>query len=259
MSFISFQNKQIHYKVSGRGDSVVVFLHGFLENLTMWNELTDELASSYTIIAVDLLGHGKTENIAEEHSMGLMAEAVSVVLENEQVNNFSIIGHSMGGYVALALAQQKPSEVKKVILLNSSAADDSNQKKQDRLRAIKVLEQGKRQFINEAIPNLFAEQNREKLSKEIANSKEIALQTLPEGISAALLGMRNRKSSIAWIKNSSTRVTFLCGELDSIIPLEKMKQQAKDTNSEIHIFNSSGHMSHLETKEECFKTIKQML
>ena len=259
MSTILFQNKKINYKVSGRGNSTVVLLHGFLEDLTMWGDLAEELSKKHKIISVDLLGHGKTENLAEIHTMELIAEVVLAVLKEENADKVKIIGHSMGGYVSLALARKNPQFVEKIILLNSIASADSSQKKEDRLRAIKALNFGKRQFINNAIPNLFAEQNRKRLDKEIEKTKETAQNTSSNGISAALLGMRERECCVDWIKTSKISTFFISGENDPIMSLQVCEKQAKKTRSKIYKIGNCGHMAHIETKEECLSYITECL
>lgn len=255
MPLITFQNKKINYKVSGRGNSTVVLLHGFLEDLSMWDELTEELFPDYKVISIDLPGHGESDNLADVHTMEMMAEVVSDVLKEEKSQSIKIVGHSMGGYVALALAQESENIVEKLILLNSTAIDDGSQKKEDRLRAIKVLEAGKKQFINEAIPKLFAEQKREKLHSEIEETKTIAQKTSPNGISAALLGMRERKNSVEWIKSSGTQVVYISGDKDGIIRISSCEEQAKETQSKLYKLNSCGHMALLEAKKDCFEAI----
>ena len=144
----------------------------------------------------------------------------------------------------------------KIILLNSSALSDSSQKKEDRLRAIKVLESGKKQFINEAIPKLLAEKNRKKLSKEIEAAKIIAQDTSNHGISAALLGMKEREGSLEWVKKTSTPVVYISGEEDGIIPILSCREQAEQSNSNLYTIKDCGHMAHVEKKQKCFTIIR---
>lgn len=251
MSFVSFRNKKINYQVSGRGNSTVVLLHGFLEDLSMWDDISKELSNHHRVIRVDLPGHGASENLSNVHEMPLIAEAILSVIDKEQLEEIKLVGHSMGGYIALSIVEIKPNLVKKIILLNSKASADNEQKKEDRLRAIEALKLSKTQFINTAIPNLFAEQSRVQLSSEIVYAKEVAHKTSAKGISAALLGMRVRNEMITWVKENETPVVYISGEEDPIMPLNIIKVEAKQTKSILHSIKGCGHMLHLEAKEQC--------
>ena len=76
---ITFKNAKVHFTDHGNGD-VVLLLHGFLENISMWNHLSLNLMKSYRVVCVDLLGHGKSDSIGYLHTMEMMAEAVYSVL-----------------------------------------------------------------------------------------------------------------------------------------------------------------------------------
>jgi len=156
---VEFKNSQINYEVHGEGPALV-FLHGFLEELSIWKDLTDKLSDKYKIIAIDLLGHGQSGSVSEIHTMELMAEAVGLVLEVNTIENALVFGHSMGGYVALALAENYPYLVKGICLVNSSALEDSPQKRIDRERAVEAVLENYPLFVSVAIPNLFSEKNR---------------------------------------------------------------------------------------------------
>ncbi len=259
MPFVSFKNKKIHYITNGRGDSTVVLLHGFLENLSMWKDVENHLENTHKIISIDLLGHGKTDGVADVHTMPLMAEAVKQVLDNENIKKCKVIGHSMGGYVALALAEKHPTLVKQIVLLNSTFLNDSETKKEDRLRAVEALKQNRSSFINQAIPHLFAEQNREKFSEEINEVIEQAKQTSIQGITAALLGMRERKDYTQWVNLSNIKIDILIGEQDEVIALQPFLEYFENSKGETHLFKNSGHMLHIEDTKKIILTIKKLI
>ena len=100
-----FRQGRIRYKQQGKGRAVIL-LHGFLEDLHIWDEFSSELSKSYRVISIELPGHGKSENFGYVHSMELMADAVMAVLKQERLRKVVIIGHSMGGYVSLAFAEK---------------------------------------------------------------------------------------------------------------------------------------------------------
>ena len=120
----------LHYQIQGEGP-VWVFLHGFLESSSMWETLPLSQLPITTLF-IDLPGHGKSELLAQNPTMHAMAQEVQKVLVHLDIQNFTIVGHSMGAYVGLELSQH--TGFQKLILLNSNCWSDSEQKKQDRLR-----------------------------------------------------------------------------------------------------------------------------
>lgn len=254
---ISYQKGNINYYTSGKGNTCIVFLHGFLENLSMWDIIIPEFSKTHTIIAIDLLGHGKTSTLADIHTMELMADVVNEVLKKEGIKQAKFVGHSMGGYVALAFGKKYPKKTTSICLLNSTAMADNLQKKKDRLRAAEILQRSPKLFINEAIPNLFALQNRAKLKKEITQATELAKTTDTKGAVACTLGMRLRPSSVAWMQEQKKiKFCFVAGRNDNVVPIQKVITQAKKTNAQLHIIENCGHMAHIENRAECVKFLK---
>lgn len=257
---LRFLGKNINYFLSGSGDKNIILLHGFLESSLMWEEFTSRWKKDYKIIAIDLPGHGGTDTLAEVNSTLLMADAVDSVLKNENVSSAIFIGHSMGGYVALAVGERYQEKVKGVILLNSTALADSDLKKGDRDRAIKVMQKNPSIFINESIPNLFATDHREKFTEEIKNVIQEALKTNTNGACDCLRGMKERDDKTFLLKENRFPVKFVAGAKDNVIPIDKVKEQIKlHPNIQFEIFEESGHMSFLEAKEECFRSINDFL
>ena len=144
----------MYYRVFGNGHPVV-FLHGFLEDHSIWIELAERL-NDYTIIIPDLPGHGKSSCLSKNCSMAFMAEIVSVLLNKLNIQRPLVFGHSMGGYAGLELARLQLIDL---VLVHSNFWADSPQKKADRNRVIEVVEQSHLFFIKQAIPNLFSEAN----------------------------------------------------------------------------------------------------
>ena len=133
-----------YYTLQGNlSNKTLVFLHGFLEDSTVWNALSKSLSDTYKILCIDLLGHGKTPTIAPIHTMEMMADEVKAVLDYENITQCTLVGHSMGGYVALAFAERFPKNVEGLVLLNSTPLPDSEEKKANRDRVLKVIEKEK--------------------------------------------------------------------------------------------------------------------
>ncbi|MFC1732126.1 alpha/beta fold hydrolase [candidate division KSB1 bacterium] len=254
-----FRNKNIHYRVEGKGDCIVL-LHGFLESLHIWDYFITELCKTFQVICIDLPGHGKSECIEEVHTMKLMANVVLSVLNFLNVNQSVMIGHSMGGYVTLQFAEQYPEKLKGFGLFHSHAAADSEEAKKNRERTIDIIQKDHLGFISNFIPDLFAAENVQKYKGAIEILKKSAFQTPKEGIIAALKGMKERSSKINLLKNTSSPVLFIIGKEDKRIPIESIQEQiALPAHSETLILDKIGHMGYIEAQSVTLLTLKFFL
>lgn len=257
MKQIIYKNTAISFSDIGTGTAVVL-LHGFLENKTMWKDLTPILSKKNRVITIDLLGHGQSDCLGYVHSMEDNAEIVKAVLSHLRIRKAAFVGHSMGGYVALAFAELFPQFLKGVVLINSTAKEDSNERKINRERAVKVVKQNYINFIRMSISNLFSANNRERLDKEIENVKLEALKTPLQGIVASLEGMKIRKDRQFILKEALFPIILILGKKDEVLLYNDNKSQIENTNTELITF-PDGHMSHIENKEDLEKVIISFL
>ncbi|KIO52296.1 alpha/beta fold hydrolase [Flavobacterium hibernum] len=248
MKNILYKNTKISFTDSGAG-SVIVLLHGFLENKKMWLDYVTLFSDKHRIITIDLLGHGKSEPLGYVHSMEENANVVHEVLEHLKIEKATILGHSMGGYVSLAFAELFPESIQKLVLLNSTSREDSAEKKLNRTRAIKAVKQNYVGFVSLAIANLFSENNRTRLADKIENVKIEALKTPLQGIIASLEGMKIRKDRESLLQQNLFPVLLILGKKDPVLNYEDSISQIEDTTGELVSFED-GHMSHIENKEE---------
>ena len=252
---ISYKNTLINYTDSGKGNTIVL-LHGFLENSNMWNFCLESLSKKHRIITLDLLGHGQTDCLGYVHTMEEMATVVHFVLQKLRIRKVSLIGHSMGGYVALAFAELYPNFIKKVLLLNSTSKADDAERKLNRERAIEAVKQNKNTFTQLAIANLFSPDNRERLQTEIEKVRIEALQTPIQGVIAAIEGMKIRKDREFLLQENRFPVTLVAGKKDPVLNLESLNQQTTHEGVTL-IWLPDGHMSHLENQVEVLEIIHQ--
>ena len=248
MKTTSYKNTVIHYTDQGKGTAVVL-LHGFLENQSMWNTFLPELSKKYRIITMDLLGHGATECLGYVHTMEDQADMVHHVLQKLKIRKAALIGHSMGGYVALAFAELYPNTVKGIVLINSTSRADSDERKRNRARAIVAVKQNYSAFIRMSIANLFSENNRERLDDRIEEVKLEALKTPLQGIVAALEGMKIRKDREVILHFAPYPIQLVLGKKDGVLLYEENSDQIRDTHVQLTTFED-GHMSHIENQIE---------
>ncbi|MXO06428.1 alpha/beta fold hydrolase [Flavobacterium sp. HBTb2-11-1] len=248
MKTLLYKNTTISYSDSGKGNAIVL-LHGFLENKKMWKEYVDFFSEKYRVITIDLLGHGESEPLGYVHEMEDNANVVNEVLKNIKIEKAIIVGHSMGGYVALAFAELYPDKIQKLALLNSTSKEDSEERKLNRTRAIKAVKQNYASFVSLAIANLFSENNRTRLAEEIEKVKTEALKTPLQGIIASQEGMKIRKDREWILKENRFPVLLILGKKDPVLNYEENLSQIEDTTAELVSFED-GHMSQIENKEE---------
>ena len=248
MKQIIYKNTKISFTDDGKGTAVVL-LHGFLENKTMWDKYVSALSKNHRVITIDLLGHGETECLGYVHTMEDQADMIFAVLISLRIRKIVLVGHSMGGYVALAFAELYPDYVKGLFLLNSTSRADSYERKINRDRAIKAVKQNHTNFVRISITNLFSEDNREVLTKEIEKVKLQALKTPLQGIVASLEGMKIRKDREVLLHFAPFPIQLVLGEKDGVLIYDDTIDQIEGTKVELTTF-PDGHMSHIENEKE---------
>lgn len=248
MKKIRFKNISVNYTDAGKGTAVVL-LHGFLENSSMWNAFVPELSKKYRVITIDLLGHGQTEPLNYVQTMEDNADMVLSVLNELRIRKAVFVGHSMGGYVALAFADLFPNIVKGIALVNSTAKPDSSERKQNRDRAIVAVKQNYSSFVRMSVANLFSEENRERLLAEIEAVKLEALKTPLQGIVASLEGMKIRKDRQPLLHEGKFPVLLVLGKKDPVLNFDETQDQKNHPNVTLEVF-PDGHMSPIENRSD---------
>lgn len=254
--FLAFQGHRIHYSSQGSGP-VLVLLHGFLESLEIWNDFTTTLSRDFTVVRIDLPGHGKSDIAGEVHTMELMAASVNAVLVHLGVSSCVITGHSMGGYVTLAFAEKYPEMVKGLVLFHSQAAPDSAEARENRNRTISIVKKNRSAFIRQFIPELFDQRHVAQFTLQIDNLVRIASAVKDTGIIAALEGMKERTGWINFLATTKTPVLFIAGKQDTRIPYSlAIEQSGIPAHSEVLLLENVGHMGFLEAPSETMAVLR---
>jgi len=248
---LNYKNISTRYTDTGKGTAIVL-LHGFLENQTMWDFFVAEYSKKYRVITLDLLGHGETGCIGYIHTMEDQADAVHAVLTELRIRKAIFMGHSMGGYVALAFAELYPDMIKGLVLQNSTALADSDERKANRDRAVIAVKQSATNFVRMSIANLFSEENREKFATEIEKLKAEAVQTPVQGIVAALEGMKIRKDREVILHFSPYPILLILGKKDQSLVYEEHAPQVEGTGVKLVTY-PFGHMAQIENRDELLK------
>jgi pimeloyl-ACP methyl ester carboxylesterase len=235
-----------------KGDCAIVLLHGYLESLDVWDDFTGLLAPHARVVAIDLPGHGISEVKGEVHTMSFLAGVVRGAMQVLGVDKALIVGHSMGGYVALEFIHRYPEAATGIVLLHSGPNPDSEEKRENRRREIALIEAGKKELIARAFPHVgFAPQNRERMADAIEDLAEQIVLTEDEGIVAMLNGMSAREDMNDMLRASKVPQMAILGRHDEYIPQEAADALIRNhPQMKVVWLENSGHMGFLEEPEK---------
>ncbi len=243
----------LYYKEEGAGYTLV-FLHGFCETHEIWDDIIDELANHYNVIAPDLPGFGKSDEIPHSLSLKEVGRVVISLLTSLGIQKCIVIGHSLGGYVALAIAEERPDLISGLCLFHSTALPDTEEKKLNRVRVMDfVRKNGVLPFIETFVPGLFFQKH----PKNIDKVYKIALKTPEKTILAYTKAMCDRPDMTGFLRTFEQPILFLAGEKDTFIPVSSLAEQAKVAfGGQLKILIETGHMGMIEDCEGSIKILK---
>ena len=246
--FATCKGIPIHISDSKKGEKTVLLMHGYLETLYVWDDFTTPLLPKLRIISIDLPGHGLSRSHMTNNSIEFSSEIAKEVLDICKVETACIVGHSMGGYIAL-------------VLMHSGPLADTEEKKIDRDREIALIHKAKLQaIVKMGIPKMFAHENLRKLDEKIFEIVEIAETHDPEGIVASLEGLKTRQDNTEFLRNYDSPLLLVLGMHDYHIPMEKANLLIDLLpKAEKLVLEHSGHIGFLEEPEIVQKKLLDFL
>jgi pimeloyl-ACP methyl ester carboxylesterase len=251
--YTTFRKARIRYSDEGKGRAIVL-LHGFPENLQIWQEFSKTLSKSFRVIAIDLPGMGESECIGYVHTMDLMAECVHAVMQELDLRKYVVVGHSMGGYVGLAFAELFPENLKGLCLFHSTALADSDEKKLDRDKASQTAKKHTAQFLKVFAANLFADKD----DPNIKKLQQITAGTPARGVVAALQGMKMRPSREIVLRFAQYPVLFIMGKKDALMNWEILLPQTEiPKHKEVLLLEDAAHMGFYEEPKKTLRAVRK--
>jgi len=244
------------YKSGSRGPNVVL-LHGYCEGAWVWEKLISELDQQFTLWAFDLPGFGNSTEIPTQADIHVVAEIIWSNLNAHKITAPVLIGHSLGGYVALAMAQSKPEKITGICLFHSTPFADSFERKQIRNKVIEsVTSSGSKPFLQNFATGLFHQPSGE----EFDWFKNESAKTDARSIVFYAKLMRDRPDFSETLKSLKIPVLIIAGKYDAIIPTEVSEKivQLNQSASLIYL-NHSAHMGMLEEKTNAAAAINTFL
>ena len=256
---LSYQNRKIVYQAIGTGKPVIL-VHGFGENGDIWENQAAYLKDQYQLIIPDLPGSGQSDLINDMSIEG-MAETIHAIIHEEKIETCPVIGHSMGGYILLALVEKYWNHVSTFGLFHSTAYADSEEKKSARHKGIDFINRhGAFEFLKNTTPNLFSQktkdENPELITEFIAGLDNFSAPALVSYYEA----MMKRPDRTEILQKARVPVLFIMGKYDNAVPPEDGLQQCHlPEKSYIYVLRNSGHLGMLEEKDKSNEILDKFL
>lgn len=233
----------------------IIWIHGFGEDSAVWEDFLPAIHSYYTSHTFEYAAQtGYT-------SIGEYANDLRDFLIAKGIEKPVIIGHSMGGYIALEYAARYADKVQGLGLFHSSAAADSETKKKERDKTRSFIgENGTAPFIRNFYPNMFTERFKLENADLIAQNIRRYSALDPEALMSATESMKNRKDHVETLKSFSFPVFQILGKQDAFVPLEKaLEQTALLQQPSTLVLNDTAHAGMFENREICAEFINYYL
>ena len=248
----------LHFCEKGQGP-VLLFLHGFCESGEMWRYFSDSLSTQYRVLCPDLPGFGNSPLTSPITSLEQVALQLEEWLDALQIQNPIVMGHSLGGYVALALLERMGNRIQAIGLLHSTAYADDLEKKEMRNRTLTFLKKhGAAKFVTSFVPQLFPEHRRIELADAMAQSIEDGKRSSLEGLLAYTIAMRDRVDRLEVLQQFTGPKLLLAGTVDGSVKIESSRAQQIAFTHYIEL-EGVGHLGMVEEKEKTLDVVQNFV
>ncbi len=244
----------IRYLRCGYGKPLVL-LHGFPLDSGIWSPVVPLLEKDFEIILPDLRGFGGSLFNAAEYSLSDMADDVIHLLDHLGIEKAVIAGHSMGGYIALAIAKTYPERLLGLGLISTQVLPDTSERKQSRYQAVAQIEEfGLEPLVKNMAGKLTLDLSlREVLSNIMRNQPEA-------GVIGALKGLAERPDQTSTLMHLQKPVLIVHGDADSLISVDRAWEMKElKPNSALVIIPKAGHMPMMENPAETAASFRRLI
>ena len=243
----------IHFVERGIGKPIIL-LHGFCETHEIFNEFSISLANDYRIIIPDLPGFGNSPLTKEFFTLHDISKTMCDWLDAIHIDSCILIGHSLGGYITLDMANFQPNRFEGIGLFHSTANSDTPEKKAGRDAVNDFVERnGVEAFTKTFVPGLFFNPDHE----AVRPVNEIAKLTKARSIIGHNLAMKGRPAHLDFLSNSEKPILIIAGEHDSIIPIATLHEQSRlNAMIQFNALPETGHMGMYECANRASQIIK---
>jgi pimeloyl-ACP methyl ester carboxylesterase len=255
---------QLAYYDEGKGKQTLLLIHGFGEDHRIWENQIKFLSSHYRIIAPNLPGVD-CKPLALHHSQApsirMYVEVLHDLMHHLHIEQYYIVGHSMGGYIGLSFADYYVNHVQGLLLLHSTSYEDNEAKKTSRMKVAEFIQEwGVSKYLETATPNLFGDAFKKSNPAAIQNVIDSGLNISQEAMIQFVFAMRNRKAMTHLLHQNTIPIWMIAGEADLAVPIQDSLEQIKLLpSSNSLVLKEVGHMGMLEAIKQVNEFIHQCI
>jgi len=248
-------------KIEGEG-SPLLLLHSYWGSHVLFDPLTIALSKHRMVIRIDLPGHGNSGIPPADYTFDHFAPVLNELLIRLNIpGKISIVGHSMGGYIALAFASKYPDRISALVLMHSPVISADTQSIKQREREGRLLLKGKRELLLQvSIPSNFAPGNACSMSHVVALLNQTSSQVTLEGALQSIQAINQRCNSLGALQQALYPILIIIGKYDNVYsPDEQLDKASQIPNAEVLVLDHSGHLGFMEEEELVMKGIEAFL
>lgn len=241
----------IDYRDQGSGEPVI-FIHAFPLNQTMWEEQLAALNHHCRAITLDLRGFGGSDVSDEPCTMEQMATDVRGLMAVLDIERATLVGLSMGGYVALAFYREYPDAVRALVLADTRASGDTHAARERRLQSAEKAErEGAAAIADDMTPLLLGKTTQATRPDLAVRVRAMIKGNSPKGIAAAQRAMAVRRDSIYMLPAIDFPTLILVGAEDGLTPVAEAESLRDGIRgARLQVIEGAGHLSNIERPHE---------
>jgi pimeloyl-ACP methyl ester carboxylesterase len=255
---LSIDGAELRYWDEGRGKRVVLLLHAFPLHSGMWTRQLTELARSFRVVAPDARGLGLSRPAPELSSMSLLAADLRLLLAHLDVTRATVVGLSMGGYIAFELYRQAPALFSGLALCDTRAAADTEEGRANREAfAVSAVENGLGWVADQAVPKLLRPNPAPEIEAEV---RALVAGGTALGVAAAQRGMAARPDSTGTLATIACPSVVIVGEQDQLTPPAEAAAMAQALpGARLELIPDAGHLPCIENPEAFGRALATIL
>jgi len=255
---------ELAYFDEGKGEQTILLIHGFGEDNTIWKNQIAFLSTYYRVIAPNLPGvHCKPLVLhhSQAPSIRMYVEVLHDLMHHLHIDQYYLVGHSMGGYIGLSFADVYVNHVQGLMLFHSTTYEDNEAKKLSRMKVAEFIQEWSvSKFLETATPNLFGDAFKKTNPGVIQDTIESGLGTSQEAMIQFVFAMRNRKAMTHLLQQSNMPIWMIAGDVDLAVPIQDSLEQIKLlTSPNSLVLKEVGHMGMLEATDQVNQFIHQCI
>jgi pimeloyl-ACP methyl ester carboxylesterase len=250
---------RIDVRVDGSDGNAVVMIHGFPLTRDIWNAQAEALARTHRVVRPDLRGMGASSVPDGPYLMETLASDVAAALDALSLERAALVGHSLGGYVALAFARMYTERVTHLALVCSRLAADTQEIAENRRKSADSIEREGR-LQPDVVSRLLAPETLARHRDVAQRALEISRRIDPRGAAAMLRGAAIRVASDDIAPDLAIPVLVVAGARDAVVPMEEARAVARAfPRGRLAICDRSGHLPMLEEPDRVTDALTEFL